>query len=67
MYCKDCRFWDNNWYMGECRLIDSVEDSESSVPDNGIAYYATANDDCGLSSGVKTGKLFGCIHFQTKD
>ena len=66
MYCKDCKFWDARFTdsgSGDCWLSDQVENCQSAVSPNGLAYYAHAYDDLGLESGIKTGPMFGCVNF----
>lgn len=67
-HCKDCKFWEshgdrrnNSWHT--CELPDWVE-REAKVGDDSFAIYAEAHDDSGLTAGLKTGPMFGCIKFQ---
>ena len=66
-FCKDCRYWefhhdtrDKQWMT--CDLAEWVE-YDSKIAEDGFAFYADASDDSGLYAGVKTGPLFGCLHF----
>ncbi len=67
-HCKDCRHWHqalghDNW--NTCEAPDAAE-YDDKIPDDGFALYADAHDDSGLSYGLKTGPMFGCIKFQPK-
>jgi len=61
--CKDCKYWDS--YDQTCDGVEWV-DLDSKIGDTEFAYYADANDDSGLSAGIKTGPMFGCIKFVAK-
>ena len=67
-HCKDCKHWHvalGHTTWNTCEGVDSAEYDEK-IPDDGFAMYASAHDDSGLESGLKTGPMFGCIKFQPK-
>ena len=67
--CKDCKFWveTDSLYTRkvwrECQAADWV-DKGDTVSENGIGYYADAHDESGLTAGLITGPMFGCVLFQ---
>jgi hypothetical protein len=68
--CKDCRHWEHKNYgrdgqAHECSAVD--DDAQTGeLKDANFALYAEALDDSGLSYGLKTGPMFGCVQFQRK-
>lgn len=69
-YCKDCKHWRS--HLGEfnkawetCEGVDWT-DMTSRIKEDDFALYAEAHDDSGLSAGLRTGPLFGCIKFSPK-
>lgn len=65
--CKDCAFWDSHQdYKGRtwhtCELPDWIEAGDW-IANNEIAFFASASDDTGLTAGVITGPMFGCVRF----
>lgn len=67
--CKDCRKWKHRIHHGgewhECDL-DWVERYDK-INDSSAAIYAEAADDTNLTTGLKTGPLFGCTMFKKGD
>ena len=72
--CKDCKHWEHHsedfygknlkeWH--ECEAVGGA-DYDEKIPDDGFALYADAADDTDLSSGLKTGPMFGCFKFLPK-
>ena len=65
--CKDCKFWeehqDGRKEWNTCEAADWVEYGDV-IGESDIAIYATALDDTGLMTGLKTGPMFGCVKFQ---
>jgi hypothetical protein len=67
-HCKDCKHWESHtagpnksWHT--CEAPDWV-DYDAKIGDGDFAIYAHASDDTGLTAGLKTGPMFGCIKFQ---
>ena len=68
--CKDCKHWEkHNDTRGKqwntCEAPNWVEYSDE-IADDTFAIYADASDDSGLTCGLKTGAMFGCIKFQPR-
>ena len=70
-YCKDCRNWRS--HFGEfgktwqtCEGVDWT-DMTDRINEDGFALYAESDDNSGLSAGLRTGPLFGCIKFSPKE
>jgi len=68
--CKDCKYWESHtdiWKKSwnTCEFVDWV-DYEQKIGDDTFAIYASASDDSGLKTGLKTGPMFGCIKFVSK-
>lgn len=70
--CKDCKYWEtygNSFYYPtewkECDRPDRVMRYDPTKDDE-VALYADALDDSGLTAGLKTGPMFGCVHFTAK-
>jgi len=69
--CKDCKHWEHHTdcyrkQWNTCGAVDWV-DYADKMPEGGFALYADASDDTGLSAGLKTGPLFGCVRFKPKE
>lgn len=69
-HCKDCKHWHQalgHVHWNTCEAANTEVDYDTPMPEDGFGLYAHVNDDCGLSAGVKTGPLFGCIKFQARE
>ena len=66
--CKNCKFWGEYYYEGNtlCNYAKWVEKTDN-IKEDDFAYFATASDDYDLDAGIKTGPLFGCNKFQSKE
>ena len=53
--CKTCKWWK----QGECDFVNTIH---ASNPETRFEIEATAADDHGLESELRTGPNFGCIH-----
>jgi hypothetical protein len=70
-YCKDCDHWTEhtNQYREswiECGLAEWY-DRKGVLHDDLFGYYAQSDDDSGLDAGIKTGPMFGCVKFRSKE
>lgn len=65
--CKDCRSWDKDLFL--CEFVEFVDQrplSTQKADDADFKIAITVSDDHGLECGLKTGPMFGCVHFQMK-
>ena len=67
-HCKDCKYWESHSDMFNkswmtCEAPNWVE-RDTKIGDADFAIFADASDDSGLTVGLKTGPMFGCIKFQ---
>jgi hypothetical protein len=65
--CKNCYNWENHGtdfntcgYVGDTDYKKKIDDSE-------FALFAESYDDTGLMVMLRTGPMFGCIHFKDKE
>ena len=68
--CKNCRYWEKhidiyNKKWSECNKAYWI-DKNDRIEENSFGVYTEAADDSGLSCGLKTGPLFGCIQFKER-
>lgn len=68
--CKDCKYWARYelfegvmWRECEYPTYGYLKDN---VEDNDFALYVEVLDDSGLTLGMKTGPMFGCLKFTPK-
>lgn len=59
--CKNCRYW-GQVYEDCCDFIDTIS-GERVADTTGCQIIATASDDSGLSTLLKTGPNFSCPNF----
>ncbi len=62
--CKDCHKWDED--DGTCRLPDWI-DGDDKLAGDSMAVCAMAADDQGLDVWLRTGPMFGCVQFQSRN
>lgn len=63
-HCKDCGFWDSDTKNFNTCLFPDWVDQYTKIEDDTFAIYADACDDSGLTAGLKTGPMFGCVKFK---
>jgi hypothetical protein len=70
-YCKDCKYWEKvsittpegTTSHHECQGVEMTLGVSDSVSDN---EFAVLNHGDLSSVGLRTGPMFGCIHFTQK-
>lgn len=65
--CKDCKNWDAGAFHCEApSWVNHFPEGQWSPGEAGIALAVMASDDQGLDVGLKTGPMFGCTKFESK-
>ena len=64
-HCKDCRHWNKDSFSCETvEWMDDYADSNTSPGEYDFKLAVVYDDDQGLSVGLKTGPMFGCVQYQ---
>lgn len=66
--CKDCKHWRNalgHMTWNTCEHPDTVE-HDARIAEDDFALHVDVHDDSGLTCGLKTGPMFGCLKFVSK-